>query len=154
VQKVKPETMAAWTALLVAHRRLTTALDEDLRARAGISLDDYDVLYQIRAAGEPLRMTQLARLVLLSRPTATRVVDRLVTRGWIRRWHDDTDRRVVLLELTPEGIRRQIRAGRIHLDGLARLVDAPLAGRDVPGLTVALEALAGAGAGAEPVRDR
>ena len=33
------------------------------------------------------------------------VVDRLVARGWIRRWHDDADRRVVLLELTAEGTR-------------------------------------------------
>jgi DNA-binding MarR family transcriptional regulator len=138
--------MAAWSALLVAHRRLTAALDTDLRARAGISLDDYDVLYQIRRAGQPLRMTQLAARVLISRPTASRVVDRLVRRGWIRRWHDDADRRVVLLELTAEGTRQQARAARVHLDGLSRLVEAPLAGRDRAGLTASLEALAQPGA--------
>ena len=134
--------MAAWSALLVAHRRLTTALDEDLRARAGMSLDDYDVLYQIRSAGAPLRMNQLAERVLISRPTASRLVDRLVAKGWVRRRHDDADRRVVLLELTAEGTRRQARAGRIHLDGLSRLVEAPLAGRDLGGLTASLQALA------------
>jgi DNA-binding MarR family transcriptional regulator len=136
--------MAAWSALLVAHRRLTAELDADLRARAGISLDDYDVLYQIRSAAEPIRMTTLARRVLVSRPTASRVVDRLVTRGWVRRWPDGTDRRVVLLELTAEGSRQQSRAGRVHVDGIARLVQGPLAAQDVPALTAALQALAGA----------
>jgi DNA-binding MarR family transcriptional regulator len=138
--------MAAWSALLVAHRRLTTDLDADLRARAGISFDDYDVLYQIRSAAEPIRMTDLARRVLVSRPTASRVVDRLVTQGWVRRWHDGTDRRVVLLELTAEGRRQQSRAGRIHVDGIARLVQGPQGTEDVPALTAALQALAGLGA--------
>jgi DNA-binding MarR family transcriptional regulator len=141
--KPSGETMAAWSALLLAHRRLTAALDQDLRTRAGIGLEDYDVLYQIRSAGEPLRMTQLAERVLVSRPTASRVVDRLVARGWIRRWHDDADRRVVLLELTPEGKRRQAGAGRIHVDGIARWVEAPLAGRDLSALRRSLQVLAG-----------
>ena len=143
MQKANPETMAAWTALLVAHRRLTTALDQDLQARAGINLDDYDVLYQIHIAAEPVRMTRLAERVLVSRPTASRVVDRLVARGWIRRWHDEADRRVVLLELTTEGRRQQVRAGRIHVDGIVKYVEAPLAGRDVVALTESLLALAG-----------
>ena len=135
--------MAAWTALLVAHRRLTVALDQDLRARAGIGLEDYDVLYQIRSAREPLRMTHLAQRVLVSRPTASRVVDRLVAEGWIHRWHDDADRRVVLLELTPEGERKQAYAGRLHVDGIARFVEAPLAGQDLGALRRSLQALAG-----------
>lgn len=137
--------MAAWAALLVAHRRLTSDLDRELTSRAGMSLDDYDVLYQVRSAGEPIRMTTLAERILISRPTASRVVDRLVRKGWIRRWQDDRDRRVVLLELTAEGRRRQARAGRVHVDGIARLVEAPLAGQDVDALTAALQALAGAG---------
>ena len=60
----------------------------------------------------------------------------------VSRRPDDADRRVVLLELTAEGTRRQARAGRIHLDGLSRLVEAPLAGRDLGGLTASLQALA------------
>jgi DNA-binding MarR family transcriptional regulator len=144
VKKAGSDVLAAWSALLAAHRGLTTALDEQLRREVGISLDDYDVLYQVRSAGEPVRMTQLAERVLISRPTASRVVDRLVAKGWIHRWHDDGDRRVVLLELTDEGNRQQSRGGRVHLDGIARLVGNPLAGRDVAGLTAALRALAGA----------
>ena len=132
--------MAAWSALLVAHRRLTQLLDDELRA-VGVTLDEYDVLLNVRTAGEPLRMAQLAERALISRPTASRVVDRLVGKGWVRRWHDGSDRRVVLLELTTEGRRIQSRAARVHLDGIARLVQAPLAGHDTVALAAALRAL-------------
>ena len=141
MQKVDPEILAAWTALLVAHRRLTTQLDAELRQATGITLDEYDVLYQLRLAGRPLRMAQLAEHLLISRPTATRVVDRLVSAGSVRRRHDRHDRRVVLIALTEAGRRQQARAGRIHLDGIARLVAAPLEGHDVARLIAALRAI-------------
>ena len=141
--------MALWTALLVAHRHLTAELDADLRAGADMTLDDYDVLYQLRAAGRALRMSELAAVVLISRPTTSRVVDRLVERGWVARWHDDHDRRVVRVALTAAGTRAQRRAGRLHLDGIARRVEAPLGGRDLDALAKALQALAGDAAGSE-----
>lgn len=143
MQRATPEVLAAWTALLAAHRRATTSLDHELRDRAGMSLDQYDVLYQLRTAGEPVRMSELADRLLVSRPTASRVVDRLVDHGLVRRWHDQADRRVVRLALTAEGRRAQSRAARIHVDGIARLVGGPLAGSDVGALTAALEAVAG-----------
>jgi DNA-binding MarR family transcriptional regulator len=141
--KPGPETLDVWTALLVAHRRLTTQLDADLRAGADMTLDEYDVLYQLRRAGRPLRMSELAARVLISRPTTTRVADHLVQRGWLERRHDDTDRRVVLVGLTPPGKRAQARAGGLHLDGIARLVEAPLAGHELGRVAGALRALAG-----------
>ena len=86
--KPRDETLAVWTALLIAHRRLTTQLDADLRAGADMALDEYDVLYQTRRAGRPLRMSELASRVLISRPSTTRVVDHLVRRGFLAREHD------------------------------------------------------------------
>jgi DNA-binding MarR family transcriptional regulator len=142
----RAETVEVWTALLVAHCRLTVQLDAELRAGAAMTLDEYDVLYQARLAGRPLRMSELAGRVLISRPSTSRVTDRLVSRGWLSRWHDDDDRRVVLVSLTTEGKRAQSRAGRLHLDGIARLVEAPLAGYDLSTLAAALGALAGGGA--------
>jgi DNA-binding MarR family transcriptional regulator len=144
VQRPSPETLRLWTAFLAAHRRLTTALDTELRRLASMSLDEYDVLYQLAQAGRPLRMSELAGRVLISRPAATRVVDRLVRRGWLDRRNDDRDRRTVLVSITEPGRREQRRAGRLHLDGLARLVERPLEGVDHRGLAAALEALAAA----------
>jgi DNA-binding MarR family transcriptional regulator len=142
--KPGPEALEVWTALLVAHRRLTTELDADLRAGADMTLDEYDVLYQVRRARRPLRMSELASRVLISRPSTTRVADQLVQRGWLERGHDDTDRRVVLVGLTKEGRRAQARAAGLHLDGIARLVEVPLAGHEPAGVARALRALAGA----------
>ena len=131
-----------WTALLIAHRRLTARLDAELRAGAAMTLDEYDVLYQLRLARRPLRMSELAASVLISRPSTSRVADRLVERGWLERWHDGADRRVVLVRLTDEGKRAQSRAARLHLDGIARLIEAPLAGYDLDTLAASLRALA------------
>jgi DNA-binding MarR family transcriptional regulator len=140
--KLQPGTLEVWTALLMAHRRLTTALDAELRDSADMTLDEYDVLYQARLARRPLRMSELASGVLISRPSTSRVTDRLVSRGWLRRWHGSDDRRVVFVALTDEGKRAQSRAARVHLDGIARLIEAPLAGHDVAAVAAALSALA------------
>lgn len=141
MHKATEATLEAWSALLVAHRRLTGELDRELRAGVGLSLDEYDVLYQVVLAGAPLRMSELAQGLLVSRPTASRVVDRLVDRGWVQRWHDPDDRRVVRLELTAEGRRVQRRAGRLHVDGIARHVGAPLADHDESAFAAALRSL-------------
>ena len=125
----------------MAHRHLTTRLDAELRQAAGVTLDEYDVLYQLRLGGRPMRMAELADHVLISRPTASRVVDRLVNAGWVTRRDDDHDRRVVLIALTEAGRRQQARAARIHLDGIARLVATPLQAYDVDSLTAALRAI-------------
>ena len=144
MQTPRPDVLRAWSALLVAHRHCTTLLDVELREAVAMGLDDYDVLLQVRRADGPLRMSDLAARVLISRPTTTRVVDRLVQRGWLVRAAAAGDRRVVTVALTAEGRRAQGRAARVHLDGLHRLVGEPLEGHDVVALAAALEALGGA----------
>ena len=135
-------TLEVWAALLVAHRRVTAQLDTELRSGTGMTLDEYDVLYQLRRAGRALHMSELAARVLISRPSTTRVVDGLVRRGWLDRWHDDADRRVVLANLTDAGKLAQAEAARLHLDGIARLVEVPLAGHDAGAVAAALRSLA------------
>jgi DNA-binding MarR family transcriptional regulator len=132
----------AWTALLVAHRRLTIRLDAELQRDAGTSLDEYDVLFLLRRARRPMPMTELAEHLLISRASTTRVVDRLVHRKWLDRWHDEEDRRRVFVGLTDEGRRAQASAGRVHLKSIADFVEAPLRGHDIRAITAALQALA------------
>lgn len=136
--------MHAWSALLVAHRRLTSTLDAELRANADMTLDEYDVLHQLRRAGEPIRMSELAAQVLISRPTTTRVVDRLVGRGWVDRHQDPADRRVVRVGLTGTGRVVLRGAGRLHVDGIARLFEAPLTGAQISAIGDALDAVVAA----------
>jgi DNA-binding MarR family transcriptional regulator len=49
-------------------------------------------------------MTRVAELIGISLPTATGLVGRMEDRGLVRREHDDHDRRVVNVRLTPDGL--------------------------------------------------
>ncbi|MHB1137850.1 MAG: MarR family winged helix-turn-helix transcriptional regulator, partial [Microthrixaceae bacterium] len=86
--------------------------------------------------------SDLAERVLVSRPTTTRVVDRLVRRGWIERHRDGADRRVVRVQLTAAGSGALRRAARVHLDGIARLVEQRLSPDQVEAMGDALQLLA------------
>ena len=49
-------------------------------------------------------VTELARMMSISRPAASRALGNLVDRGILTRWHPRKDRRRVLLKLTEEGV--------------------------------------------------
>ena len=60
MQNPDPDTLSAWTALWWRTGTSSRGLDAQLRAGAGMSLDEYDVLFQLRRAGQPLAMSELA----------------------------------------------------------------------------------------------
>ncbi len=92
-------------------------------AAHGLPLAVYDVLVQlVEAPGHRLRMTELAGRVLLSRSGLTRLVDRMVRDGHVRREADPQDARGVLAVLTDAGFERLKAASPTHLDGIARYV--------------------------------
>jgi DNA-binding MarR family transcriptional regulator len=115
----------AWEALLSAHARLMKEFAaEDIWQ--DLSMREYDVLYTLSKCREPLRIGELHRHVLLSQPALSRMVDRLVERGFIERCPDFADGRGVRLSLTDAGwdIQRQI--GRRHARSVARALTAEL----------------------------
>jgi DNA-binding MarR family transcriptional regulator len=73
----------------------------------GLRFVDYSVLRILQLAGAPHRMspTELAELVLRSSGGMTQILDRLETAGLVGRAADPSDRRRVLVELTPAGLR-------------------------------------------------
>jgi DNA-binding MarR family transcriptional regulator len=115
----------AWEALLSAHARLMKQFAaEDLWR--DVSMREYDVLYTLSKCREPVRIGELHRHVLLSQPALSRMVDRLVERGFVRRWADPADGRGVRLSLTAAGRERQRQIGRGHARSVARAVTAEL----------------------------
>ena len=88
------EFTAAWEAFFRTTRRL--------RARAGRVRDDrlsrpqYHLLEPLRGGGE-LTVGELAEA------TATRMLDCLARLGYVLRRHSESDRRAVLVALTPAG---------------------------------------------------
>ncbi|MFI1990638.1 MarR family winged helix-turn-helix transcriptional regulator [Actinoplanes sp. NPDC020271] len=68
----------------------------------------------------PRRMADLAAILGMAKPALSQLVDRIETRGLVRRTASEPDRRVVTLEATPEGIK----IGRaVYEDVDARLPD-------------------------------
>jgi DNA-binding MarR family transcriptional regulator len=71
------------------------------RADGGLSLAQYHLLEPL--AEGPRTNRQLADSADVSSPTATRMIDILVGRDLVTRVEDPTDRRAVLITLTPAG---------------------------------------------------
>ena len=115
----------AWEALLSAH----AAAMKQFAAEAiwtEVSMREYDVLYTLAKCREPIRMGELHRHVLLSQPALSRMVDRLVRRGFIERHPDPADGRGVRLSLTSAGSAVQSQVGRQHARSVARGMTAGL----------------------------
>ncbi|MBM9461457.1 MarR family transcriptional regulator [Nocardioides sp. zg-536] len=70
-----------------------------------IELWEFDVLAALRRAGSPYELSpgRLLRENLVTSGTMTNRVDRLASRGLVERHPDPSDRRGVLVRLTPEG---------------------------------------------------
>jgi DNA-binding MarR family transcriptional regulator len=115
----------AWEALLSAHARLMKQFAaEDIWQ--DLSMREYDVLYTLSKCPEPVRLGELHRHVLLSQPALSRMVDRLVERGFIQRWPDPADGRGVRLSLTHVGRDKQRQVGRRHARSVVRAITAEL----------------------------
>jgi DNA-binding MarR family transcriptional regulator len=115
----------AWEALLSAHARLMKQFaSEDIWQ--DLSMREYDLLYTLSKCPEPVRLGELHRHVLLSQPALSRMVDRLVERGFIQRSPDPADGRGVRVSLTDAGRDKQRQVGRRHARSVVRAITAEL----------------------------
>lgn len=75
---------------------------QELR-RHGVSVPVWRVLASLVGSPAGETVTGLAEVCLLQQPTMTKLLDRMVRDGLVRRSQDGRDRRVVRIELTPRG---------------------------------------------------
>ncbi len=93
-----------WRDLHLADAVVCDALNARLAEQAGCSLIEHDLLAWLAAApGERLRMLDLAARLRVTPGGLTRIIDRLVERGWIQRDHPADNRREVHATLTGAG---------------------------------------------------
>jgi DNA-binding MarR family transcriptional regulator len=107
-RKERPEIDADGMALVPRVMRLAHLYDIEMARVSrsfGLKPGWLDVLSALRRIGPPYRMsaTELARWVLLSSGGMTNRLDRMEEAGLLRRRPDPSDRRGVLVELTPRG---------------------------------------------------
>jgi DNA-binding MarR family transcriptional regulator len=99
------DDVAAWRALLLAHSRVVRAIEADLDAAGVIQLSWYDVLLELRAERDGLRMQDLGERVVLSRTRVSRIVDELESAGLVVRRPDPADGRATRAVITTDGER-------------------------------------------------
>ena len=106
--------------MLEVHARLLPVLDDELRASIGLSLSEFDVLYQlwIRPRGR-LRMKRLAAALLVTPSGVTRIVSRL-ERGRLVQRISRAGEQAVDAELTAAGRERVAAAMEVHFAGVRR----------------------------------
>jgi DNA-binding MarR family transcriptional regulator len=106
---------AAWFGMLQTHADITRQIDAELRARADLTLGEYDVLVQLSNGPEQgMRMHELARAVVLSPSGLTRRVARLEQQGLVERLAENA--RVVRSRLTREGRAALARGAPVNLE--------------------------------------
>ena len=111
--------LGPWRSFLHAHARLARQLDEDLRTRHALSLQEYETLLHLAEAQDHrLRMGRLADSLLLSKSGVTRLVDRLVDDGLVERTSCSSDARGAEASLTGSGLARLRAAAPTHLAGI------------------------------------
>jgi DNA-binding MarR family transcriptional regulator len=115
--------------------RLVDAEFARTAARYGVDTAEADILFTLRRAGEPYRLTpsRLAESLLVSSGTLTSRLDRLERKELVARVPHPRDRRSVEVELTPRGRDVVDEAVTVHVENERRMLE-PLGERDLDAL--------------------
>ncbi|MFF2050386.1 MarR family winged helix-turn-helix transcriptional regulator [Leifsonia sp. NPDC058194] len=95
--------VSAWESLFRAQVAVMRSLATEFPTK-DISFNEYDVLFNLsRQPDRTLRLRELNKHVLLTQPSVSRLVDRLVARGLLAKCPDPVDARGTLIMLTDTG---------------------------------------------------
>lgn len=89
-------------ALLAQASQIISSEFHDIVQKNGLTITEWRVLSILSSTGI-ISVGDLARVSTSKQPTVTRVVDKLVTAGYVRRIEHQSDRRVTLVKITPAG---------------------------------------------------
>ncbi len=113
------DPVVAWESLY----RAQVAVLRDLRAQFPneVSITEYDVLFNLyRQPEHEARIRDLNKHLLLTQPSVSRLIDRLVARGLVSKRRDPDDARGMIVQLTDEGIEVFRRVGSAHGRAITR----------------------------------
>jgi DNA-binding MarR family transcriptional regulator len=116
------ETKAAIIADFRASMGELKCISSERLLREGISMAQLHVLNLVESHGE-MAMSRLAEMLDVSLSNATGLIDRIEERGFVERMRVPTDRRMVLVRLTPAGRQMLDEIETIREQTLRRVLD-------------------------------
>ncbi|WP_295105819.1 MarR family winged helix-turn-helix transcriptional regulator [uncultured Microbacterium sp.] len=122
--------LEAWESLFRAQHELFTEMNTDFDD-TDLGQAEYDVLLTVtRSPGMSARLRDVTANMLISQPSVSRLVDRMVARELVSKCPDPDDGRGALIRATDAGV-RQFRSvatvhGRSIAERMSRLDDAEL----------------------------
>ncbi|MBC6495289.1 MULTISPECIES: MarR family winged helix-turn-helix transcriptional regulator [unclassified Microbacterium] len=122
--------LEAWESLFRAQHELFTEMNTDFDD-TDLGQAEYDVLLTVtRSPGMSARLRDVTANMLISQPSVSRLVDRMVASGLVSKCPDPDDGRGALIRATDAGV-RQFRSvatvhGRSIAERMSRLDDAEL----------------------------
>nr|WP_223242480.1 MarR family transcriptional regulator [Streptomyces sp. CBMA123] len=127
--------------MLARHAAAVCALDRELGEKHGLGMSEFEVLERLvegcEAEGRAaLRASELASIVHLSQSALSRLIARLEKGGLVTREMCPSDRRGIMITLTPAGRERYDQARLLHREVLGHTLGgrfAPLCGETDPG---------------------
>ena len=111
--------LRAWESLFRAQHELFVAMASDFRDTP-ITQGEYDVLLTVvRAPGMTARLRDVTGNMLISQPSVSRLVDRMVARGLLTKTVDPDDGRGAILTATDAGARAFRLVATTHSQSIA-----------------------------------
>lgn len=133
--------VGAWESLFRAQVAIMRSLAANFPSRE-ISLNEYDVLFNLsRRPDRRIRLRDLNQHVLLTQPSVSRLVDRLVSRGYLDKHHDPSDGRGAIVELTDAGHALFRRVALEHMTAITERIGDVLSTDELTQLTVLCDRL-------------
>jgi DNA-binding MarR family transcriptional regulator len=112
--------VTAWESLFRAQVAVLRELQREFPT-GEVSFNEYDVLFNLsRQDGHRLRIRDLGRHLLLTQPSVSRMVDRLVAKGLVRKDSDPDDARGTVVCLTDAGYALFRRVAVAHSESISR----------------------------------
>ena len=126
----------AWEALFRAQVSVLRQLNSEFPSTE-LSLNEYDVLFNLSRQDERrLRLRDLNRHLLLTQPSVSRLVDRLVSRNLVIKESDPGDGRGTIVCLTDAGYTLFKRVAVLHAESIRKRVGGVLNSEELAQLTV------------------
>jgi DNA-binding MarR family transcriptional regulator len=131
----------AWESLFRAQVSVLRQLNSEFPS-GELSFNEYDVLFNLaRQPERRLRIRDLNRHLLLTQPSVSRLVDRLVHRELVTKESDPGDGRGTIVQLTDEGFALFRRVAVVHAESIRNRVGGILDADELRQLTVLTEKL-------------